>query len=146
MGAEAYDVGYQTLLGPTVNILRSPEAGRNFEAFGAVPFLAAAFAAETITGIQSQNVSAMVKHLAANNQEHGRSFESSDMDDRAFREIYLPAFEHAVRARVGSVMCSYNAINVSHSFASGFISLLTSAPGRTRAPTSARTTSSSVTS
>lgn len=108
MGAEAYDLGRHTLTAPMINIARSPEAGRNFEGFGADPYLTTEFAVQTVKGIQTNNVTSNAKHYILNEQEHGRSFESSDVDDRAFREIYLPPLEESVRAGLGSIMCSYN--------------------------------------
>ncbi len=111
MGQETYAAGCHTLAGPMMNIARSPEAGRSFEGFGADPYLMGQLSAATVRGIQGQGVVAQAKHFAANSQEHGRYESSSDVDDRALREIYLPAFEESVRAGVGSVMCAYNAIN-----------------------------------
>ena len=94
-----------------LNILRSPAAGRSLEDFGADPYLMGQFAAHTVRGIQDQGVMAEAKNLAVNSQEHGRYDSSSDVDDSAFCEIYLPDFEHTIKAGVGSVMCAYNVIN-----------------------------------
>lgn len=91
-----------------VNVLRAPAAGRNFEGFGPDPYLMGEMAAATVKGVQSQKVMALAKHFALNNQEHGRHYSSSDVGDRAFREIYLPGFEHSIKAGVGAVMCAYN--------------------------------------
>ena len=107
--------GVHFLLGPGVNIYRAPMGGRNFEYFGEDPFLAAHTAVPYIEGVQSQGVIATVKHFAANNQEWDRHNVSSDVDERTFHEIYLPAFEASVRvAHVGSVMNSYNLLNGEH--------------------------------
>ncbi len=111
LGNEAYHAGCHTLTGPMLNIARSPEAGRSFEGFGADPYLMGQFGAQTAKGIQAQDVAAQAKHYTLNNQEHARMYESNEVDDRTWREIYLPGFEETVRAGVGSIMCSYNSIN-----------------------------------
>ena len=100
------------LLGPGVNMKRSPLCGRNFEYFSEDPYLAGELAAAYIQGLQSKGVAACVKHFAANNQETRRMSGSSDVDERTLHEIYLPAFEKAVKkGKVRSVMCAYNAVN-----------------------------------
>lgn len=100
------------VLGPAVNIKRSPLCGRNFEYFSEDPYLAAEMAVGLIEGVQSRGIGTSVKHFAANNQEHRRMSSDSVVDERTMREIYLPAFEAAVRrARAWTVMCSYNRIN-----------------------------------
>lgn len=115
MGKDARARGVHFLLAPGLNIYRAPMCGRNFEYFGEDPFLAARSAAAVITGIQSQKVIATVKHYAANNQEWDRHRVSSDVDERTLREIYLPAFEAAVKqAHVGAIMDSYNLVNGVH--------------------------------
>lgn len=91
-----------------LNIARAQAAGRNFEGFGADPYLMSEGATETVKGIQEHGVMAMAKHFTLNNQEHGRHYSSSDVSDKTWREVYLPGFEHAVKAGVGAVMCSYN--------------------------------------
>ena len=115
IGRDARAKGVHFLLGPGVNIYRSPTNGRNFEYFGEDPFLAARVAVGYIKGVQSQGVSATVKHFAANNSEFDRHDTNSIVDERTLREIYLPAFEAAVReARVGAIMSSYNLVNGEH--------------------------------
>ena len=99
------------LLGPGVDIARNPLNGRNFEYAGEDPYLAGQAAAGVVQGIQSQHVIATVKHYALNDQETNRTTDSSDADERTMQEIDLPAFDAAVKAGVGSVMCSYNRIN-----------------------------------
>ncbi|MET0645167.1 MAG: glycoside hydrolase family 3 C-terminal domain-containing protein [Pyrinomonadaceae bacterium] len=115
IGRDARAKGVHFLLGPGVNIYRSPTNGRNFEYYGEDPFLASRITVGYIKGIQSQGVSATVKHFAANNSEFDRHRTDSIVDERTLREIYLPAFEAAVReARVGAVMSSYNLVNGEH--------------------------------
>ncbi|HEX8500079.1 MAG TPA: glycoside hydrolase family 3 C-terminal domain-containing protein [Pyrinomonadaceae bacterium] len=115
IGRDARAKGVHFLLGPGVNLYRSPANGRNFEYFGEDPFLAARMAVGYIRGVQSQGVSATVKHFAANNSEYDRHNTDSVVDERALRELYFPAFEAAVKeARVGAVMSSYNLVNGEH--------------------------------
>ncbi|HVT09277.1 MAG TPA: glycoside hydrolase family 3 C-terminal domain-containing protein [Polyangia bacterium] len=107
--------GVHVLLAPGVNIARAPMCGRNFEYFGEDPFLAARTAVAYIDGVQSQGVSATVKHFLGNNSEVDRHHTSSDLDARTLHEIYLPAFEAAVKeAHVGAIMTSYNLVNGLH--------------------------------
>ena len=109
LGQDSRARGVHILLGPGVNIYRSPLCGRNFEYFGEDPYLSAQTAVQYIKGVQSQGVMACIKHFAANNQEWDRHHTSSDVDERTLHEIYLPAFRAAVEeAGVGSVMAAYN--------------------------------------
>ena len=120
--ARARDVNF--LLGPGVNIARSPVGGRNFEYLSEDPFLNSALVVPFIDGVQSQGVIATVKHYALNDQEFNRHNASSDIDERTMREIYLPAFEAAVtKGHVDAVMNSYNLINGVHATQNEFINL-----------------------
>ena len=112
IGAEARHYGINVVLGPGVNIKRNPLAGRNFEYFSEDPLLAGKSAAAEINGIQSQGVGVSLKHFALNNAENYRFMGDSVCDERAMREIYLKAFEIAVKtAKPETVMCAYNKIN-----------------------------------
>ncbi|NUT38729.1 MAG: beta-glucosidase [Thermoactinospora sp.] len=112
LGREASALGVDVLLGPGINIKRSPLCGRNFEYFSEDPHLTGALGAALVTGIQSVGVGACVKHFAVNNQETDRMRVSAEVDERTLREIYLRAFEHIVRtARPYAVMSAYNKIN-----------------------------------
>ena len=115
LGQDSRARGVHILLGPGVNICRSPLCGRNFEYMGEDPCLASATAVGYIKGVQSQGVMATVKHFALNNQEFNRHHVSSDADERTINEIYFPAFKAAVDAGVASVMSSYNLVNNVHS-------------------------------
>lgn len=99
------------LLAPGVNIKRNPLNGRNFEYFSEDPYLAGTLAFEYIDGLQSCGVGACVKHFYANNLEYNRFEQSSEVDDRTLREIYLKPFEIACKAKPVSAMCAYNRIN-----------------------------------
>lgn len=94
-----------------MNIARAPAAGRNWEAAGADPYLAAEVSAESIIGIQSQGVIACAKHWLANEQEHFRNYANSQLDDRTSHEVYQLPFARSVQVGVASVMCSYNRVN-----------------------------------
>ena len=109
VGEEALYRGKNVLLGPGVNIARTPLCGRNFEYMGEDPYLAGQMAAPYIQGVQSNNVAACVKHYALNDQEFKRSGINANVDDRALYEIYLPAFKTAVQdGGAWSLMSSYN--------------------------------------
>ena len=114
LGQDSRARGVHILLGPGVNIYRSPLCGRNFEYMGEDPILSGNTAAQYIKGVQSQGVMATVKHFALNNQEFNRHHVSSDADERTMYEIYFPAFKAAVDAGVASVMSSYNLVNNVH--------------------------------
>lgn len=112
LGAEASAEGVDIVLGPGVNIKRSPLCGRNFEYFSEDPYLTGELAAAQIEGIQSTGVGACIKHYAANNQENRRMVSDSVVDNRALHEIYLEAFRIAVqKAKPYAVMSSYNKVN-----------------------------------
>jgi len=99
------------LLSPMVNIVRVPQAGRNFETLGEDPVLAARMVAEEVRGIEGEGLIATVKHYAANSYERDRTTTDAIVDGRTLNEIYLPGFEAAVGAGAGSVMCAYNRVN-----------------------------------
>jgi beta-glucosidase len=122
IGQDARARGVHFMLGPGVNISRSPLCGRNFEYFGEDPFLASRTAVAYINGVQSQGVSATIKHFMGNNQEFLRHDGDSIIDERTMREIYLPTFEAAVKeAHVGAIMDSYNLVNGQHATQNGFL-------------------------
>ena len=112
LGEECQAENLSILLGPAVNIKRSPLCGRNFEYLSEDPYLTGKMAAAYIRGVQKWNVGTSIKHFAVNNQEYRRMSSSSELSERALREIYLPGFEEAVKtAQPKTVMCSYNKIN-----------------------------------
>lgn len=112
LGEETRAESVSVLLGPGINMKRSPLCGRNFEYFSEDPVLAGTLATELVRGIQSQGVGTSLKHFAANNQETDRLRVNAEIDERTLREIYLPAFEIVVKhAKPWTVMCSYNALN-----------------------------------
>ena len=110
--AEEFRVkGAHVYLGPAMDVIRAPEAGRLWESFGADTYLAGECAYATITGVQSVGVQACAKHLILNSQETYRFLESSNTDQRTLMEKYFAPFWRAVDADVGCVMCSYNRVN-----------------------------------
>ncbi|HEY1159800.1 MAG TPA: glycoside hydrolase family 3 C-terminal domain-containing protein [Terracidiphilus sp.] len=124
LGRDARARGVNFLLGPGVNIARSPLAGRNFEYLSEDPYLNASLVVPFIEGVQSQGVIATVKHYALNDQEFNRHNANAEVDERTMREIYLPAFEAAVtRAHIDAVMDSYNLVNGIHSAQNDFLNL-----------------------
>jgi len=124
IGVEASNkgTGAQVLLGPAVNIHRSPLGGRNGEYMSEDPYLAARLGVSYIEGMQATGVSACIKHFACNNQEEDRNGVNAKVSERALREIYLPAFEAGVKeAHVWCVMSSYNLVNGYHSSANHYL-------------------------
>ena len=122
LGREARASGVQILLGPAVNIKRSPLCGRNFEYYSEDPYLAGELAAGFIDGVQSEGVGTSIKHFAANDQETRRLSCNSRIDERTLHEIYLPAFETAVKkAQPWTVMCSYNRVNGTYASENEFL-------------------------
>lgn len=112
LGRETRANDVAVLLGPGVNIKRTPLCGRNFEYVSEDPVVAGVLGAALVQGIQSQGVGTSLKHFAANNQESDRMRVSADVDERTLREIYLPAFERVVTtAQPWTVMCAYNKVN-----------------------------------
>lgn len=112
IAVEAQSLGVSTVLGPGVNIKRSPLCGRNFEYFSEDPYLAGRMGGAWVRGVQSNNVGTSLKHYLANNQEYIRMTIDSIVDERTLREIYMPAFEHIVKEeKPTTVMCSYNRLN-----------------------------------
>lgn len=115
LGRDSRARGVHILLGPGVNILRSPLCGRNFEYFTEDPYLNSQVAIGYVKGLQDQRVVATLKHYAANNQEWDRNNVSSDIDERVLHEIYLPVYKAAIQeAGAGAVMDSYNPVNGVH--------------------------------
>jgi beta-glucosidase len=112
IGEEAADQGVGVVLGPGLNIKRNPLCGRNFEYFSEDPYLAGKLAASFVRNLQKNGVGACLKHFAGNNQEYKRLVSDSILDERTLREIYLTAFEIAVReGKPKTVMCAYNKLN-----------------------------------
>ncbi|MEV8509160.1 glycoside hydrolase family 3 C-terminal domain-containing protein [Actinoplanes sp. NPDC051475] len=112
LAQEARASRLSVILGPGINMKRSPLCGRNFEYFSEDPFLAGELAVGIVDGIQSRGVGTSVKHYAANNQESDRLRVDAQVDERTLREIYLPAFERVVKAaQPWTVMCAYNKVN-----------------------------------
>jgi len=124
LGRDARARGVNFLLGPGVNIARSPIGGRNFEYLSEDPYLNSAIVVPYIQGVQSQGVVATVKHFALNDQEYNRHNVDVQVDERTMREIYLPSFEAAVtQAHVDAVMNSYNLLNGSHATQNAYLNL-----------------------
>jgi beta-glucosidase len=122
IGLDARAKGVHFLLGPGLNIYRAPMNGRNFEYFGEDPYLASRIAVGYVEGVQSKGVSATVKHFMGNNSEYARHTINDIIDERTMREIYLPAFEAAVKeAHVGAVMDSYDLVNGAHMTQNSFL-------------------------
>ncbi|KAJ3334701.1 hypothetical protein HDU93_007388, partial [Gonapodya sp. JEL0774] len=111
MGQEHRNKGVNVALAPCMNIMRAPEGGRSWEAYGPDPVLASVASHLTVQGIQSQGVIATAKHFILNEQEHNRNFESSVVGLRALHEVYLRPFKSSITAGVGAIMCSYNKVN-----------------------------------
>jgi beta-glucosidase len=112
VGGESRLLGNGLVEAPTINIARVPENGRTFEGYGEDPYLSGTISAQNIIGIQSEHIIADVKHYAANNQETDRRTVNEEVDERALREIYLPAFEASIKdGGAGAVMCAYPSVN-----------------------------------
>lgn len=115
LGTDFHSYGIGFLLGPGVNIYRSPMNGRNFEYFGEDPYLASETALAYVLGVQEKGVIATIKHFALNNEEWDRHRVSSNADERTMEEIYFPTFRKAIeKGLVGAVMNSYNLVNGIH--------------------------------
>ncbi|WP_088549886.1 beta-glucosidase [Paenibacillus aquistagni] len=115
LGIEGKEMGVELLLGPGINMKRTPLGGRNFEYYSEDPCLSGELGAAFVNGLQSQGVGASVKHFACNNQEYEKMVTSSEVDERTLREIYLSAFERIVKkAKPWTMMCSYNLLNGSY--------------------------------
>lgn len=122
IGRDARARGVHIVLGPGVNLARVPHNGRNFEYFGEDPFLAGRMATEYVRGMQSQGVAATVKHFVANDHENDRNRDSSEVSERALRELYLRPFEMAIRdGGCWAVMSSYNLINGTYASQNDFL-------------------------
>jgi beta-glucosidase len=115
MGEETKAKGAHILLGPTVNIQRSPLGGRGFESFSEDPVLSGYAAASIINGLQEKGIAATIKHFVCNDQEHQRLAYSATITERALREIYLMAFQIAIRdSDPAAIMTAYNKVNGVH--------------------------------
>lgn len=115
MGEESIAKGAHVLLGPTINMQRSPLGGRGFESLSEDPVLAGLGPAAMVAGIQSKGVAATIKHLVCNDQEHERMAYDAQVSERALREIYMLPFQIAVRdAKPFAFMTAYNKVNGTH--------------------------------
>ena len=115
IGEEARDQGVGLVLGPGANLKRNPLCGRNFEYFSEDPYLAGKLAAGFIRGVEAQGIGTSLKHFAANSQELDRFTSDSVLDERTLRELYLTAFEIAVKeGKPSTVMCAYPKLNGTH--------------------------------
>ncbi len=124
IGTDARERGAQILLGPGVNIYRSPLCGRNYEYYGEDPYLTSETAVSYISGVQDQGIIPVIKHFCGNNQEWSRHHASSDIDERTLHEIYLPAFRKAVKeAKIGAVMSSYGLVNSVHTTENRYLAI-----------------------
>jgi len=122
LGEESRALGVGVLLGPGLNIKRSPLCGRNFEYFSEDPYVAGELASALVKGIQGQGIGTSVKHFAANNQETDRMRRDSQIDMRTLREIYLRGFQKVVTsAKPWTVMCSYNKVNGTYASENHFL-------------------------
>ncbi|MFI4973710.1 MAG: glycoside hydrolase family 3 C-terminal domain-containing protein [Caulobacterales bacterium] len=119
---EALALDIYVILAPTINIVRTPVWGRNFETYSEDPFLAGVLGAAFVNGLQGEGVGASLKHYAVNNQEAGRMTVSAKLDERTLREIYLAGFEHVVKAaNPWTVMASYNRINGTYATENAYV-------------------------
>ena len=122
LGKECRAFGVEVLLGPTMNIIRTPLNGRNFETFSEDPFFSGVMGTAYVKGLQSENVGASVKHFIANNQETNRQSVSAEISERTLREIYLPAYRRVIKeAQPFTIMAAYNQINGSHATENNYI-------------------------
>ena len=122
LGKECRAFGVEVLLGPTMNIIRTPLNGRNFETFSEDPFFNGVIGAAYVKGLQSENVGASVKHFIANNQETNRQSVSAEISERTLREIYLPAYRRVIKeAQPFTIMAAYNQINGGHATENNYI-------------------------
>lgn len=119
MGDEQKRKGANVMLGPAVSLVRVPWSGRVFEFLSEDPYLNALLTTPLVAGIQSNNLSACVKHYIFNSQETNRSGMSANIDERVGRELYVPPYAAAVDAGVGFVMCAFNRINQTWACANG---------------------------
>ena len=135
IGKEAQANDVSVVLGPAVNIKRSPLCGRNFEYYSEDPYLAGEIAAAFVNGVQSQHVGTSIKHFAANNQEYHRMSNSSDVDERTLREIYFPAFETAVKKLSRTLSCAPTTRSTAplHPRTNGFSQMYSAVTGASKA-------------